>query len=234
MLSNYNVVWTMESLPARPTTGPARTSPASRSCRTCRWPTSPSGWSRTTCSSERRHRGVDLPRDRACSPPTWERCSPNIVFGVPRVWEKLYAGVTAALAADPEKAEKFNEARRGGDAHRGEDDLGHRHRRGDRHLPVPRRRGLRTRARAASASTSARWRSPVPPRSPPQLISWFRTIGVPLAEVYGMSENTGPMTFERVKVKPGTVGRAHAGHASSRSSPTARCAAGAATSSRAT
>jgi len=35
---------------------------------------------------------------------------PNIVFGVPRVWEKLYAGVTAALSADPEKAEKFNEA----------------------------------------------------------------------------------------------------------------------------
>jgi len=33
---------------------------------------------------------------------------PNIVFGVPRVWEKLYGGVTAALAADPEKAEKFN------------------------------------------------------------------------------------------------------------------------------
>ena len=35
---------------------------------------------------------------------------PDIVFGVPRIWEKLYGGVTAALAADPEKAEKFNEA----------------------------------------------------------------------------------------------------------------------------
>jgi long-chain acyl-CoA synthetase len=41
---------------------------------------------------------------------------------------------------------------------------------------------------------------------PAQLVSWFRTIGVPLAEVYGMSENTGAMTFERVRVKPGTVG----------------------------
>jgi long-chain acyl-CoA synthetase len=39
-------------------------------------------------------------------------------------------------------------------------------------------------------------------------VSWFRTIGVPLAEVYGMSENTGAMTFERVHVKPGTVGKA--------------------------
>ncbi len=27
---------------------------------------------------------------------------------------------------------------------------------------------------------------------PAQLITWFRTIGIPLAEVYGMSENTGP------------------------------------------
>jgi long-chain acyl-CoA synthetase len=43
---------------------------------------------------------------------------------------------------------------------------------------------------------------------PPSLITWFRTIGVPLAEVYGMSENTGAMTFEREKVKPGTVGPA--------------------------
>jgi long-chain acyl-CoA synthetase len=43
---------------------------------------------------------------------------------------------------------------------------------------------------------------------PAQLITWFRTIGIPLAEVYGMSENTGPMTFERFKVKAGTVGRA--------------------------
>ena len=43
---------------------------------------------------------------------------------------------------------------------------------------------------------------------PAQLITWFRTIGIPLAEIYGMSENTGPMTFERFKVKAGTVGKA--------------------------
>ena len=42
---------------------------------------------------------------------------------------------------------------------------------------------------------------------PAQMISWFRAIGVPMAEVYGMSENTGPMTFERYRIKPGTVGK---------------------------
>ena len=36
----------------------------------------------------------------------------------------------------------------------------------------------------------------------------FRAIGIPMSEVYGMSENTGPMSFEMHKVKPGYVGRA--------------------------
>ena len=35
---------------------------------------------------------------------------PNFMFGVPRVWEKVYAGVNAALAADPDKQGKFAEA----------------------------------------------------------------------------------------------------------------------------
>src|SRR5690606_14488518 len=35
---------------------------------------------------------------------------PHVMFGVPRVWEKFHAGVTAALSADPEKAQKFEEA----------------------------------------------------------------------------------------------------------------------------
>ena len=35
---------------------------------------------------------------------------PQIMFGVPRVWEKIYAGVQAALGADPEKKAKFDEA----------------------------------------------------------------------------------------------------------------------------
>ena len=38
---------------------------------------------------------------------------PNIIFGVPRVWEKIYAGVSAALAADPEEA-AVRRGRRGG------------------------------------------------------------------------------------------------------------------------
>ena len=41
---------------------------------------------------------------------------PNIIFGVPRVWEKVYAGVQGALSLDPEKKEKFDEAVAAGDS----------------------------------------------------------------------------------------------------------------------
>jgi long-chain acyl-CoA synthetase len=36
-------------------------------------------------------------------------------------------------------------------------------------------------------------------------------VGIPLSEIYGMSENTGPMSFDRTKVKPGWAGRAMPG-----------------------
>jgi long-chain acyl-CoA synthetase len=34
---------------------------------------------------------------------------PEIAFGVPRVWEKVYNGVNAAIAANPETKTKFDE-----------------------------------------------------------------------------------------------------------------------------
>jgi long-chain acyl-CoA synthetase len=40
-----------------------------------------------------------------------------------------------------------------------------------------------------------------------ELVEWYRAIGVPLSEIYGMSENTGPLTWDALRVKPGLVGR---------------------------
>src|SRR5262249_49138799 len=34
---------------------------------------------------------------------------PNIIFGVPRIWEELNAGVMAAIAADASRAKQFDE-----------------------------------------------------------------------------------------------------------------------------
>ena len=135
---------------------------------------------------------------------------PNIAFGVPRVWEKLYAGVTAALAGDPEKAEKFNEAIAVGGPIREKMTWGEAT---DEEIATyefldavafSTVRELVGMDQCEMAITGA---APIPA----DLLRWFRTIGIPLAEVYGMSENTGAMSFERFKVKPGTVGLAMPG-----------------------
>jgi len=135
---------------------------------------------------------------------------PQIMFGVPRVWEKLYAGVQAALGADPEKKKGFDGAVAMA-------------------IPLVERRTLGT----ATAEDDATWKqlddaafagvraligldavefaitgaAPIPA----ELISWYRAIGVPLSEIYGMSESTGPMTWEPFRVKAGTVGVAFPG-----------------------
>jgi long-chain acyl-CoA synthetase len=42
------------------------------------------------------------------------------------------------------------------------------------------------------------------------VLEWFNALGIPLSEIYGMSETTGPMTWEAHpdRIKPGTVGPA--------------------------
>ena len=132
---------------------------------------------------------------------------PNIAFGVPRVWEKVNAGITALLAGDPEGAEKFNAAVEEATPLRQKIDW-------DEATPeeVERYNALDAenfalvRALLGLDEVELAVTGAAPIRG--ELISWFRTIGIPLAEVYGMSENTGPMTFERVRVKAGSVGRA--------------------------
>ena len=43
---------------------------------------------------------------------------------------------------------------------------------------------------------------------PREMMLWFRGLGVPLAEIYGMSESSGPITFSPWIVKAGSVGKA--------------------------
>ena len=61
---------------------------------------------------------------------------------------------------------------------------------------------------SCSGSTSCGSRSPPPRPIPVEVLQFFRSAGVPLSELYGLSESTGPMTWDPVRVKPGTVGRA--------------------------
>jgi long-chain acyl-CoA synthetase len=96
----------------------------------------------------------------------------------------------------------------------------------DRHLPVPRRRGVQARCAqllGLDESTRHHRRRPDPGRA----AQWFRAIGVPLSEVYGMSENDrrhdlGP----RARSSPAPSGRPCPG-TEVRSPRTARSSAGA-------
>lgn len=135
---------------------------------------------------------------------------PNLMFGVPRVWEKLYAGVTAALAADPEKAEKFAEAVAAGVPIRermtagtaSEDDIAtYEFLDAVAFSTVRELLGLNELENAVSSAAPL----------PSELITWFRTIGLPMAEMYGMSEATGPMTFSSSRPVAGSVGPAMPG-----------------------
>ncbi len=134
---------------------------------------------------------------------------PHTLFGPPRVWEKLHAGLHAALAAaPPERQEEFRAALRVG-----------------REVQLTRARGealpppLAERWAAVDAAAFAPVRALVgldrcqiafsgAAPIPAEVITFFRDIGVPMSEIYGMSENTGGMTWDPFAVRPGTVGRA--------------------------
>ncbi|MBK6440509.1 MAG: AMP-binding protein [Candidatus Microthrix sp.] len=132
---------------------------------------------------------------------------PQLMFGVPRVWEKVHSGITAALSADPEKEQKVAEAVEAA-------------------LPIMAKMDAGT----ATEDEIATWnflddvafstirellgldelKLAVTGAAPisPELLSWFRAIGINLCEVYGMSESSGPMTFTVEKPKAGTGGPA--------------------------
>jgi long-chain acyl-CoA synthetase len=107
---------------------------------------------------------------------------PNYFFAVPRVWEKLYAGVHAALAADPEKQAQVEKAMEAGAV--------------AALAPVRAQIGL-DECRVAFSGAA-----PIPL----EVFMFFLKLGLPMSEIYGMSECCGPMTWEPFDVHPGTVG----------------------------
>jgi long-chain acyl-CoA synthetase len=132
---------------------------------------------------------------------------PQVIFGVPRVWEKMHAGVEAFLAGDPAMAKKFGEAcavslplqlaRRTRELTAEEQATLDRL---DAEILGTARQLLGLDAVEFAVSSAA----PLPV----EVLEWFLAIGVPFSECYGMSENTGPLTWEPWQVRPGTVGRA--------------------------
>jgi long-chain acyl-CoA synthetase len=133
---------------------------------------------------------------------------PSDLFGPPRVFEKLKAGIQAAVAAaGPEKAAGFEQALAVGTEVaqlRGADQ------------PLP--PDLQAAWDQLDAAVFAPMRANVgldkvhycfsgAAPLPVHVMHFLRAIGLPFSEVYGMSENTGGMNWDPYRVKPGTVGR---------------------------
>lgn len=133
---------------------------------------------------------------------------PEIFFAVPRVWEKFQAGVNAVLGADPEKAAGFEASRGVGlkaalARANGEElpaDLAGAYEQAEEQALRPVRELLGLDQVVAGITAAA----PITVDT----LEFFLGLGVPISELYGMSESTGPMTWESRRVKPGTVGPA--------------------------
>ncbi len=133
---------------------------------------------------------------------------PEVMFAVPRIWEKIYAGIQAIAAADPENQKKLDAALEVGrqvaehDA-RGEElppELQAAFAKFDAQVLSPLRAVLGLDALVAAITGAA----PIPI----DILQFFRSLRVPLSEIYGLSESSGPMTWAPFTVKPGTVGPA--------------------------
>jgi long-chain acyl-CoA synthetase len=132
---------------------------------------------------------------------------PEVLFGVPRVWEKIRNTVNAALSANPDNKAKFDqalataltikEAERSGSASQAQRDTWASL---DAHAFGKLRASIGLDAVQIVITGAARIATCV--------LEWYNAIGVPLCEIYGMSEASGPMTLSPHANRPGFVGKA--------------------------
>ncbi len=135
-------------------------------------------------------------------------CKPTIFFGVPRVWEKFYAGLTALLDGLPEEQRdaaqqavqlglKRVEAQQAGTSLPPE--LEEKYQQADGRLFAIARAALGLDQAKALVSGAAPINA--------EILRFFHAIGLPVAEVYGQTEDNGPTSINPPEaVRIGTVG----------------------------
>jgi long-chain acyl-CoA synthetase len=131
---------------------------------------------------------------------------PEILFGVPRVWEKIYNGANAALSTDRENKAQFDaavaaalaikEAERSGTVTNEQTDAWAL-------LDAAAFANVRRKVGLDAVKAAITGAAPIPR----VVVDWYNAIGVPLTEMYGMSESTGPMTWSPQANRPGCVGQ---------------------------
>lgn len=142
-------------------------------------------------------------------PENLKEVQPTILFGVPRVWEKLYDGVSAKLATATGVKKKLADWALGVGAksapYRMEGKvppglLGVQFRLADKLIFSKVKEALGLAENRVAISGAA----PIVP----EVIDFFLSIDIVIQEVYGQSEDTGPTCFNLIgSMKRGTVGR---------------------------
>jgi long-chain acyl-CoA synthetase len=139
---------------------------------------------------------------------------PTIVFGVPRIWEKILAGVNIRMNSASRLKRAVYRFWMGV-----ADDIGNTLvETGGEHTTATRIkyaigwlflfRPLKKRIGMSKTRYAASGAAPIAP----DVLKFFMGIGVPMHEVYGMTENTAVATANRPgRVRLGTVGEAHPG-----------------------
>ncbi|MDQ3877501.1 MAG: AMP-binding protein, partial [Actinomycetota bacterium] len=148
-------------------------------------------------------------------------CKPTYFFGVPRVWEKFYAGIQARMAAADPNDRKVKLARKaiavGRQVTEAEQEAV---RRGQKMTDAKISLGLRLQHAALDKLVLSKIREnfgldecklPLSAAAPlnPELIWFFHSVGIKITEGYGQSEDNGPTSWNPVDAnKIGTVGTA--------------------------
>jgi long-chain acyl-CoA synthetase len=138
---------------------------------------------------------------------------PTVLVGVPRIWEKLHAGLTAAIAADPDPArrqavEGAIEVRRQVVRMRqqGQEPPAELAAGAERALPVA--RAILARVGLEECEQAVTGAAPLDPA----IIEFFQSLGLSMTEGWGMTELTCAATITSMdRVRNGTVGYAYPG-----------------------
>ncbi|HEX9376334.1 MAG TPA: long-chain fatty acid--CoA ligase [Actinomycetota bacterium] len=137
-----------------------------------------------------------------------QACRPTVFFAVPRVWEKFYAGIQARLAGLPEEQRQAAEGavyvstavvemRQAGDEPI--EEMTHGLHEAEEKMFGPLRAALGLDQCTYFVSGAAPINA--------EILKFFHAVNMPIAEVYGQTEGTGPTSLNpRDRIKIGTVG----------------------------
>ncbi|MFW0791600.1 AMP-dependent synthetase/ligase [Gordonia sp. CPCC 205333] len=157
-------------------------------------------------------RGIQIttvpdPREIAAALPD---VHPTFFFGVPRVWQKIKAGIEAKLAEEssPVKAKLGAWALRTGAAAAKAQLAGRKPGAADALQHAVADKLVLSKVRGAIGMDQVTFAASGAAAIPPEVLEFFLGLGIPVLEVWGMSETTGVSTMTTAEnLKIGTVGK---------------------------